>query len=72
MIISSGTARLARRVSEKDHPEISRQLQIYGLLFEKATGKRPLRLEVLKGDGDIEKIDYKGEAIGHYIFARIN
>ncbi len=54
--------KLARRVSEKDHPEIARQLQIYGLLFERATGKSPLRLEVLKGDGDIEEIDYKGDA----------
>jgi len=54
--------KIARRVSEKDHPEISRQLQIYGWLFERTTGKRPLRLEVLKGDGDLERIDYEGEA----------
>ncbi|MFI5294395.1 MAG: TM0106 family RecB-like putative nuclease [Thermodesulfovibrionales bacterium] len=54
--------KLARHASEKDHPEIPRQLQIYGWLFEKTTGKRPLRLEVLKGDGDIERIDYEGEA----------
>jgi predicted RecB family nuclease len=53
--------KIARRVSEKDHPEISRQLQIYGWLFERATGKRPLRLEVLKGDGDLERIGYDGE-----------
>ena len=59
--------KMARHVSEKDHPEISRQLQIYGWLFEKATGKRPLRLEVLKGAGEIERIDYEGEtsAIAH-------
>jgi predicted RecB family nuclease len=67
-IIKDGTdyfirdCKIARRVSEKDHPEISRQLQIYGLLFERATGKRPVRLEVFKGDGNIEAIDYKGEA----------
>jgi len=54
--------KIARRTSEKDHPEIARQLQIYGLLFERTTGKRPLRLEVLKGDGDIEEIVYEGEA----------
>lgn len=53
--------KMARRVSEKDHPEIPRQLQIYGWLFEKTTGKRPLRLEVFKGDGLIESIDYGGE-----------
>lgn len=54
--------KIARRISDKDHPEIPRQLQIYGWLFEKNTGKRPLRLEVLKGDGGIEVIDYEGEA----------
>ena len=52
---------IARRVSAKDHPEISRQLQIYGWLFERTTGIRSLGLEVLKGDGDIERIDYEGE-----------
>lgn len=54
--------KMARHVSEKDHPEIPKQLQIYGWLFEKTTGNRPLRLEVLKGDGDIEPLDYQGEA----------
>ncbi len=54
--------KMARHVSEKDHPEIQKQLQIYGWLFEETTGKRPLRLEVLKGDGDIEPLDYEGEA----------
>lgn len=54
--------KIARRVSDKEHPEIPKQLQIYGWLFEKTTGNRPLRLEVLKGDGGIEMIDYEGEA----------
>lgn len=54
--------KIARRISDKEHCEIPRQLQIYGWLFEKATGKRPLRLEVLKGDGGIEPIAYEGEA----------
>ncbi len=54
--------KIARRVSKKDHPEIAIQLQIYGWLLERTIGKRPLRLEVLKGDGDIERIDYEGEA----------
>jgi predicted RecB family nuclease len=54
--------KMARHVSEKDHPEIPKQLQIYGWLFEKTTGIPPLRLEVLKGDGNIEPLDYQGEA----------
>jgi predicted RecB family nuclease len=52
---------MARHVSEKDHPEIAKQLQIYGWLFEKTTGNRPLRLEVLKGDGNIEPLNYQGQ-----------
>jgi len=55
--------KLARHVTEKDHPEIPRQLQVYGWLFEKTTGKKPVRLEVLKGDGLIESIDYAGEDV---------
>jgi len=54
--------KIARHATEDRHPEIPRQLQIYGWLFEKNTGKRPSRLEVLKGDGSIETIDYCGEA----------
>jgi uncharacterized protein len=54
--------KIARHATEDRHPEIPRQLQIYGWLFEKTTGKPPLRLEVLKGDGSIELIDYEGEA----------
>ena len=50
--------KLARHATESRHPEILRQLQVYGWLFEKTTGNKPLRLEVLKGDGVIESFDY--------------
>ncbi len=53
--------KIARLVSDKDHPEILRQLQIYGWLFEKTVGKAPGALQVLKGDGFIEKFEYGGE-----------
>jgi predicted RecB family nuclease len=55
--------KIARHATEDKHPEIPRQLQIYGWLFEKNTGKRPSKLEVLKGDGEIEVIDYQGEVV---------
>jgi len=55
--------KIARHATEDKHPEIPRQLQIYGWLFEKNTGKRPSKLEVLKGDGGIEVIDYQGEIV---------
>lgn len=67
-IITDGTnyfirdCKIARKVTEKDHPEILSQLQLYGWLFEKSVGRRPGKLEVLKGDGSIELLDYQGEA----------
>lgn len=65
-IIREGSAylirdcKIARHADETAHPEIVRQLRIYGWLFEEATGESPLRLEVLKGDGSIEAFDYVG------------
>jgi predicted RecB family nuclease len=55
--------KIARHATEDKHPEIPRQLQIYGWLFEKNTGERPAKLEVLKGDGEIQVIDYQGEVV---------
>lgn len=52
--------KLARHASETEHPEILRQLQLYGWLFEQTTGQKPVRLEVLKGDGVIESLEYEG------------
>ncbi len=55
--------KISRHIDEARHPEIPRQMQTYGWLFEKITGNRPLRLEVLKGDGIIETLDYAGESV---------
>jgi len=59
--------KLSRHATEKEHPEILCQLQVYGWLFEKATGEKPLRLEAFLGDGNIAKFDYCGDdvAISH-------
>jgi predicted RecB family nuclease len=53
--------KLALNLSEKNHPEIIRQLQVYGWLLEKTAGIRPLRLEVVLGDGNTEYLEYQGE-----------
>jgi predicted RecB family nuclease len=55
--------KLSRNVTEDKHPEIQRQLRLYGWLFEKITGRRPSRLEVLKGDGSIEVISFGDDAL---------
>lgn len=53
--------KLSRHATEKEHPEILYQLQVYGWLFEKSTGDKPLRLEVLLGDGTITEFDYQDD-----------
>ena len=53
-------SKISRRITDKDHPEILRQLELYGWLFEQVLGKRPLRLEVHSGTGDLVEIPYDG------------
>lgn len=48
--------KLARRITEKDHPEILLQLGMYGWLFEQALKATPKRLEVLAGTGKLEDV----------------
>jgi predicted RecB family nuclease len=53
-------SKISRRITEKDHPEILRQLELYAWLFEKTFGQRPLRLEIHIGTGCIVEIPYDG------------
>ena len=55
-------SKLSRRISEKDHPEILRQLEIYGWLYEQTFVKAPLALQVHSGSGDIVEVPYDGGA----------
>jgi predicted RecB family nuclease len=55
-----GSLRVPR--SAPHHPEILRQLEIYGWLYEKTFGAPPVRLEVLTGIGAIIGIPYDGGA----------
>ena len=50
--------KLARHADEKRHPEILAQLQVYGYLYEKITGRKPTGLEALLGDSSIKEIPY--------------
>ncbi len=54
--------KLALRVTEGDHPEILRQLELYGWLYEKTFGAPPARIEVLNGRGEIVELEYDGGA----------
>ena len=52
--------KLSRRITEKDHPEILRQVQLYGWLYSQTFDAEPIRLEVLSGQGSIETLEYDG------------
>ena len=49
-------AKIARRITEKDHPEILLQLGLYGWLYEQTFKTKPQRLEVIAGTGTLEEI----------------
>lgn len=53
-------SKLSRRVTDEDHPEILRQVELYGWLYQQTFGKPPIRLEVHSGTGDIVVIPYDG------------
>ena len=53
-------SKISRRISEKDHPEILNQLEIYGWLYERTTGRPPINLQVHAGTGEIIDIPYDG------------
>lgn len=51
--------KLSRRFNEEDHPEIFRQLELYGWLYEQTFGKPPVRLEAHMGDGRTQTVPYR-------------
>jgi len=54
-------AKLSRRITDKDHPEILGQVRLYGLLFEKTFGRKAVRLEVFAGSGELVEVPYVAE-----------
>lgn len=50
--------KISRRITAKDHPEILEQVDLYGWLIEANTGRAPVRLEVLAGDGTMHILPY--------------
>ena len=46
-------AKMSRRITEEDHPEILLQLGLYGWLFQQVTGKAPVGLQVHAGTGEV-------------------
>src|SRR5262249_16805585 len=50
--------KLSRRFNEDDHPEIFRQLELYGWLYEQTFGSPPVRLEAHMGDRQTQIVPY--------------
>ncbi len=51
--------KLARRFNEKDHPEIFRQLELYGWLYEQTFGVEPKGLQAYMGDEVLQTVPYQ-------------
>ncbi len=52
--------KLSLHADEEHHPEILRQIELYGWLFEQAVGTPPIALEVVLGDSSIVDVPYDG------------
>lgn len=63
--------KIARRITDKDHPEILRQVGLYGWLYEQNHGSPPAALEVLAGDGAIVPVNYDGGVAAKADLAKI-
>jgi predicted RecB family nuclease len=55
-------SKISRRITEKDHPEILRQLEIYGRLYDQMYSKPPATLQVHSGTGEVVELPYDGGA----------
>ena len=64
-------SKISRRITENDHAEILRQLEIYGWLYDQTTGKSPFALQVHAGTGDIVEVPYDGGSAALQLFKQI-
>jgi predicted RecB family nuclease len=53
-------SKISRRINNDDHPEILRQLELYGWLFEKTFGAPARALQVHSATGAIESVAFDG------------
>jgi predicted RecB family nuclease len=53
-------SKISRRINENDHPQILRQLEIYGWLYEQTFGCPPSALQVHSGTNAIIELAYDG------------
>lgn len=56
-------SKMSRRVNDKDHPEILRQLGLYGWLYEQTFGQAPSALQVHTGMNEVVDLKYDGGGV---------
>ena len=77
MLLSDGEryivrdSKISRRINDDDHPEILRQMELYGWLYQKTFGVPPAGLQVHAGTGTMEPIVYDGGAQALQILGKI-
>jgi predicted RecB family nuclease len=54
-----GDCKLSRRFNEGDHPEIFRQLELYGWLYQQTFGIPPARIQAYMGDGQTQIVPHQ-------------
>jgi len=64
--------KLPRRINDRDHPEILRQLELYGWLFQETVGRPPAGLEVVSGTGEIVDVPNNGGREALEVLRRID
>ncbi len=64
-------AKIAREITEKDHPEILRQLALYGWLYERTFEVPPTALEVYAGTEELVTLPYDGAATALHELATV-
>ena len=55
-------SKISRRITDREHPEILRQMGLCGWLYAQTFGRPPVRLEVHAGDGAIVEVPYDAGA----------
>jgi len=64
--------KIARRITEKDHPEILLQIGTYAWLFQQTFGHHPSGLEVYSGSQDVIPMQWDNSVIAGALFSLLS
>jgi predicted RecB family nuclease len=64
-------SKISRQIDDKEHPEILRQMSLYGWLYQQVFQEPPLKLQVHSGTGEIVEVTYDRGASGLELLEKI-